>query len=303
MYSFQKMKELYSNDLNFHHLRYFYAVAMEGGLRMAAEKLHVSQSSICTQIKQLEDVLGEKLFFTSGRVLRLTEFGQSIVQYAEDIFTLGVEITKSATTGLSGRRLHLHVGVIDALPKMLCYQLLRPAFQSEENRITCQEGKLGDLLSMLQQHRLDLVIADETASSGEMSRFFNHELSTCGVSFLGTKAFAKSLSGRFPRSLNQARALLPTQNCIMRRELEKWFFRHKIASKIIGEFEDPAFAKIAAAEGHGYIVAPSAVAADTAKRYGLEVLGSTEEIKTTIYAITAERKIMHPLIDLLLRKG
>jgi LysR family transcriptional activator of nhaA len=47
------MEQKYANDLNYGHLRYFYAVASEGGLRQASAKLHVSQSSICTQIRQL----------------------------------------------------------------------------------------------------------------------------------------------------------------------------------------------------------------------------------------------------------
>ena len=52
--------------LNYHHLRYFWTVATEGGLRRASEKLRVSQPSMCTQIKLLEASLGEALFRTSG---------------------------------------------------------------------------------------------------------------------------------------------------------------------------------------------------------------------------------------------
>ena len=54
-------------ELNFHHLRYFWAVAHEGNLTRAAERLHVSQSAVSVQIKQLEQQLGHELFERRGR--------------------------------------------------------------------------------------------------------------------------------------------------------------------------------------------------------------------------------------------
>jgi DNA-binding transcriptional LysR family regulator len=52
--------------LNYHHLRYFWTVAKEGGLRQAAARLHVSQPSISAQIRELEEALGERLFGGRG---------------------------------------------------------------------------------------------------------------------------------------------------------------------------------------------------------------------------------------------
>ena len=48
--------------LNYHHLRYFWVVAKEGGLRKAAEKLNISQPTISAQIAALEGLVGDKLF-------------------------------------------------------------------------------------------------------------------------------------------------------------------------------------------------------------------------------------------------
>ena len=64
--------------LNYHHLRYFYVVAKEGGLARAAAKLHVSQPSISEQIRELENALGEKLFRREGRQNKLTDAGQVV---------------------------------------------------------------------------------------------------------------------------------------------------------------------------------------------------------------------------------
>ena len=72
--------------LNFHHLRYFQAVARLGGLRPAAERLQVSAASISTQVRALESALGEPLFRRRGRTKVLTEAGRTALRYAEDIF-------------------------------------------------------------------------------------------------------------------------------------------------------------------------------------------------------------------------
>ncbi len=72
--------------LNYHHLHYFWAVAKEGNLTRAALQLHVSQSALSTQIKQLEDQLGQALFTREGRVLQLTEAGRVALTYADTIF-------------------------------------------------------------------------------------------------------------------------------------------------------------------------------------------------------------------------
>jgi len=61
--------------LNFHYLHYFRAVAKDGNLTPAATRLHVSQLALSTQIRQLEEQLGQLLFDRVGRTLKLIEAG------------------------------------------------------------------------------------------------------------------------------------------------------------------------------------------------------------------------------------
>ncbi|MBC8125718.1 MAG: LysR family transcriptional regulator, partial [Gloeobacteraceae cyanobacterium ES-bin-144] len=143
------MKEtLLTEFLNYHHLRYFWTVAKTGSLRMASEKLKVSQPSMCTQIKLLEASLGESLFRPSGRSLELTEFGQLIYGYAEEIFALGSEILRATKQAPGTRALRLHVGIVDSFPKLMSYDILRPVLEHQPQvELTCHEGKLADLVS------------------------------------------------------------------------------------------------------------------------------------------------------------
>ena len=78
--------------LNYHHLRYFQAVAHEGNLTRAAQMLNLSQSALSTQIKALEARLGQALFDRVGRQLVLTEVGRIALDHADRIFATGAEL-------------------------------------------------------------------------------------------------------------------------------------------------------------------------------------------------------------------
>ena len=72
--------------LNFHHLRLFQAIAREGGLTRAAERLNLSQSALSTQLQKLEAQLGHALFDRRGKRLALTEAGRIALDYADTAF-------------------------------------------------------------------------------------------------------------------------------------------------------------------------------------------------------------------------
>ena len=283
--------------LNYHHLRYFYTVAKEGSLRGAAEKLKISQSSICAQIQLLESALGEDLFRLSARSLVLTEFGHLILGYAEEIFRLGRELLNAREQFPGVRALRLNVGIVDSFPKLTSFEILRPAFTHDPPiHVTCHEGKLDDLLVQLATHRVDVVLADEPASPGLQLKTFNHPLGSSGITFCAAPSLARTLKGRFPRNLNGAPALLGTQNTSLRRGLEKWFRSEGIEPRIVGEFEDGALAKIVATEGIGFIHVPTSSAREAVERYGFTILGRTTKCEIQFYAITAERRVDHPAV-------
>jgi DNA-binding transcriptional LysR family regulator len=65
-------------DVDTRLLRYFTAVAEEGNLTRAAERLYVSQPALTKQIRQLETLLGVRLFTRSRAGMSLTEPGRSL---------------------------------------------------------------------------------------------------------------------------------------------------------------------------------------------------------------------------------
>ncbi|REJ68245.1 MAG: transcriptional activator NhaR [Planctomycetota bacterium] len=283
--------------LNYHHLLYFWTVAKEGGISRAAERLHLAQPTLSSQIKKLESSLGSPLFDRVGRSLELTETGQLVYRYADEIFSLGREMVDTLKGRPSDDRLRLTVGVPDVLPKLIIYELLRPALgSSEEVRLVCFEGKLNELLADLALHRLDLVLADSPLTPGAHVRAFNHLLGECGVTVLGTPVLAKRFKRGFPKSLNGAPMLLPTQNTTLRRSLELWFDAEDIRPQIMHEFEDSAVMKVFGQAGEGLFVSPSAVEKEVKRQYAVQAVGRIAEVTERFYAISIERRLKHPAV-------
>lgn len=290
--------------LNFHHLRYFWMVAREGGLRPAAEKLHVSAPSISAQIRELEEAVGERLFRRSGRANVLTDAGQLVLRYAEEIFSLGRELSNAIRQQPTARALRLHVGVADSFPKLVTLQVIAPVFALPQAvHLIFREGKLEDLLGQLVAHRLDVVLADEPAPSSLKVRVYNHPMGESGVTICATAKLAQGLRKNFPRSLHGAPALLPAEGTGLRRSLERWFQQIGVVPRIVAEFEDAALMKVLASDGHGFIPVPTLVAHEAVERFALKIIGATEKCRDQFFAITPERRIHHPALAAITRRG
>ena len=281
--------------LNYHHLRYFWTVARKGGVRKAAEELHVSQPSISAQLRLLEDALGEKLFRRSGRSLVLTEAGHMALSYADEIFSAGRELVSAIKRHPGARPLRLNVGLTDAFPKLIAFQILKAAFHyADAIHLICREGEIGPLVNQLQTHRLDIVLADEPASSTLKAKTFNHRLGHSGITFCAMPPLASKLRRNFPKSLDGAPALLPSENMGMRKMLETWFDAQDIRPRVIGEFEDSALMEVCSSGGRGFTVVHTVIDRSALKHYGLRVIAKTKDCGSDFFAITAERRVKHP---------
>lgn len=284
--------------LNYHHLRYFWTVAKEGSLAQAAAKLHVSQPSISEQIRELEGALGEKLFRREGRQNKLTDAGQVVFNYAEEIFTLGRELVNAVKQRPGTQTMRMNVGVVDSFPKLVTNEILKPAFaMSQPVHVVCREGKMEDLLAQLAAHRLDLVLSDEPAPSTANLKVFSQLLGVSSVTLCAEATLAQRLKRNFPRTLDNSPALLPAKNTAMRRELETWFRSNSLKPNVVAEFEDLALMKVMAAEGRGFIAVPTVALREAVSRYHFRSIGQASDCRLQFYAITAERRIAHPAVQ------
>ena len=286
--------------LNYHHLLYFWTVAREGSIARACETLRLAQPTISGQLRMLEDALGEKLFAKAGRGLELTEVGQVVFEYADEIFGLGRELQDVLKGRPQGRPRRLIVGIADMVPKLIAYRILRPVLAMPEPiQLICEEGSSSSLLADLADHRLDVVLADVPIPPLRGRRAFNHLLGSCGVTLFGAPALAARYRARFPACLDRAPFLLPIEGSNLSQTLDHWFNQSSIRPQVVGEYKDSALMKTFGGAGAGLFVAPSAIEAEVNSHYGVQVVGRINGMTESFYAISVERRLKHPAVMVL----
>lgn len=283
--------------LNYHHLLYFWAVAKEGSVTRACAKLHLAQPTISGQIKKLEQSLGEQLFERVGRELILTDTGQTVYRYADEIFSIGKELQDTLKGRPTGRPMRLTVGIPEVLPKLIAFRLLEPALHLEDKvKLVCHEGPLEEMLTRLATHDLDVVLSDSPVGSMVSIRAYNHALGACGVGIFGTPKLCRKVERKLPDSLNGAPFFLPAENTALRRSVDHWVDSLQLTPDVIGEIDDTALLKVFAEAGLGFIPAPLAIQAEIEKQYGLRLLLQIPDAIENFYAITVERRLHHPAV-------
>ena len=288
------------SNLNFKHLRYFWAVAANGSIARAADVLHLTPQTISGQLRELEEQLNVQLFEKSGRNLVLTDSGRMVFSYADEMFRLGNELQDVLEGRIPGTALTLNVGVAMVVPKLLAYRLLEPVLAMDEPvRLVCQEAPLSELLADLSVHKLDLVIADCPLSPTLNVRAYNHPLGESGISFFAARTVARRYQKNFPLSLDNAPMLMPTASSALRRMLEQWFDARHIKPLIVAEFDDRALMKAFGEASAGIFTSPTTVEDDVVAKYGVRVIGRTRDISESFYAISAERRIKHPAVTVI----
>ena len=282
--------------LNYHHLLYFWTVAREGGLAPASKVLRLAPPTLSGQIRALEASLGEQLFTREGRRLVLTDVGQIVVRYADEIFNLGNELQRAVEGRASGRVAPLNVGIVDVVPKLVVRRLLDPALHLPDPvRLVCHEDTHERLLARLAAHEIDVVVSDAPVPSGATVKAYNHLLGECGVTFFGHERHAKLRRG-FPGSLDDAPILLPIEGTLLRRALDHWLSSLGIHPRVVAEFEDSALLKVFGHDGVGVFAGPTAVEREIEGQYGVQILGRVEDVRERFYAISAERRLKHPAV-------
>lgn len=283
--------------LNYHHLHYFWLAAREGGVSRAARQLRLTHTTVSEQIHALEEALGEPLFEKKGRGLALTEMGTVVFSYANEIFSLGRELMETVQGRPTGRPVRLVVGIAEFVSKAIAKRILMPALKQPEGiRLICQEDRTERLLSGLAAHEMDVVISDSPIGPGATIKAFNHLLGDCGVTIMAQKGLASRYRKGFPRSLDGAPMLLPTESASVRRGLNQWFESEDIHPLIQAEFDDSALLEVFGQDGLGLVPAPSAIEAQMARQYDFEVVGRIEAVRERFYAISVERRIRHPAV-------
>ena len=283
--------------INLKHLRYFWAVASHGSITKASQTLHLTPQTISGQLRDLEESIGEKLFAREGRNLVLTETGRMVFSYADEMFQLGIELQDVLDGQTFGIKITVKFGVAMIVPKLLAYRVLEPVLQmNESTNLICHEAPLVDLLADMSVHKLDAVLSDCPINPSLNIRAYNHSLGGSGITFFSVPEHAKKLEKNFPQNLHDFPFLMPSKSSSLRMNLENWFDQHAIKPRVVAEFEDRALMKAFGERGTGVFTSPQTMEEDVLEKYGVRVIGRTDEIQENFYLISPERRIRNPAV-------
>ncbi|NNM00949.1 MAG: LysR family transcriptional regulator [Gammaproteobacteria bacterium] len=288
-------------NLNYHHLHYFWAVAKEGNLTRAAKRLHVSQSSLSVQIRQLEDQLGQELFTRNGRKLVLTEAGRLACSYAERIFETGAELMVLFKQGERQRREVLRIGAVSTLSRNFQESFVEPLMSEPDVQMVLQAGSLTDLMTRLANHALDLVLTNSAVQADAQNPWRCRLIARQAVSVVG-RLPPPPEGASFPEVLGQQPLLLPGHSSEIRGALDVLAEQHEMPLNILAEVDDMALLRLLARDNDALAVLPSVVVRDELRTGALHEYLIVPGLYEHFYAITVKRHYQHPLLKALLAR-
>jgi LysR family nitrogen assimilation transcriptional regulator len=148
--------------MDLRQIRYFIAIAEKGGLSAASEVVHVAQPALSTQIANLEEELGVKLFERHGRGVKLTSAGAIFLRHAyiirDQVAAAKREVTESLPepSGIVYAGLPMTTSNVLAVPII---EHVRKSYPKVDLRIV--DGMSGDVVNWLIEGRLDVAVLYE----------------------------------------------------------------------------------------------------------------------------------------------
>ncbi|GAA4010589.1 LysR family transcriptional regulator [Sphingomonas humi] len=290
--------------LNYHHLRYFWAVAHDGNLTRTADRLNLTQSALSVQIRKLEERLGHDLFERRGRQLHLTEAGRIALDHADTIFATGDELL--GTLQQTGRaRQALRIGALATLSRNFQVEFLRPLMGRNDIEIILRSGSTAELLRSLEALSLDVLLLSSPPARDAMTSFVAHRLAEQPVSLVGTperlgRAHPADGIAPFAALLATQPVVLPTTDSEIRLGFDALMDRLDIRPQIAAEVEDMAMLRLLARADLGLAVLPPIVVKDEIAAGTLIEAGQLPGIAAAFYAVTMERRFPNPLLRELL---
>lgn len=284
-------------ELNYNHLRYFWAVAHDGNLTRTAERMAVSQSALSTQIRKLEERLGHALFEREGRRLVLTEAGRIALDHADSIFATGDELLDVLRE--TGRaRQAVRIGALATLSRNFQIGFVQPLLHRADVELVLRSGSAAELMQALAGLQLDVVLANRPPARDAITPYLAHKIAEQRVSLIG-----RPLPGdtSLAALLTTQPLVLPTLESSVRAAFDALAASLNVRPQIAAEVDDMAMMRLLARDGVGLAVLPPIVVRDELATGSLVELAQLPQVTESFYAVTLDRRFPNPLVVALLR--
>jgi LysR family transcriptional activator of nhaA len=273
-------------------------IANEGHLTRAAERLHVSQSALSIQLRQLEESLGQSLFTREGKRLLLTEAGRIALDYSNAIFRSGDELI-SLMHGQAARRQLVRIGAVATLSRNFQMELVRPLLDREDIELILRSGSLPELLRQLHTHTIDLVLSNRPVPRDAEANWHCHLVDEQPVSLVG-RSISESTPFRFPEDLSDTSLLLPSIESEIRTAFDFLLEQAEIRPRVIAEVDDMAMLRLLARDSGHLALVPPVVVLDELRSGALSERCRIPDLRERFYAIIPRRRFPNAIIRELL---
>jgi len=288
--------------LNYNHLRYFRAIAHEGGLTRAAARLNIAQSALSIQLRSLEESLGHPLFVRQNRSLRLTEAGQMALRYADTIFRTGDELVDTLRHQSPGARQVLRVATVATLSRNFQWEFLKPLSGSQDVQLVLRSGTVRDLIAQLRNHEVDVVLSNQALRRDSDTGYHCHLLAEQETSLVGRPA-AGQARFHFPDDLRKTPVLLPSLESDVRASFDLILDQAGLRPLIAAEVDDMAMLRVLALRLNAVALVPRVVVQDELNSGVLVERYQFSSVKERFYAITSSRTFPNLLVKTLIEQA
>jgi LysR family transcriptional activator of nhaA len=288
--------------INYHHLIYFKEIAAQESVSKAAEVLKVGQPALSSQLKNLEEYLGVKLFERKKRKIFLTEPGKVVLEYANKINSLGQELMQLIDDKVFTNEIHLSIGALDSIPKHLICDIVDLAHKKTDCFLSIYEDSPDALVRSLLAHQIEVMISDQEITRFQRDNIYSKKILHQPIFAYASEDF-KHLKRNFPKSLDGVPCIVPTVHSKIRTSLDHYFHSNGIRPKLIAETQDTSLQKILATRGDGVIFLPGFTAKELVYEKKLSKLGKLKEVYSEYFLVYSERIIENPALDLILKQN
>lgn len=228
-------------------LRSFYAVARMGSFTKAAEHLHVSQPTITTQVRFLEESYQVELFHRSGRRVQLTQLGEQLMQLAQHMFSLEGDAVSLLRDAGELRTGHLRVAAVG--PYHVTQMLADFSQRYPTIKVSVSTGNSQDVLDRLLDYRADVGVLAQLVKDDRFLAvpFSRHPV---GIFTSSNHRFAQRRNIRLAE-LQGERMIVREQGSTTRKALELALHKAGVVPEVVMEISSREVIREAVAQGIG----------------------------------------------------
>ena len=211
-------------------LKYFLTVCELGRIRIAAERLHISEPTISVAIRRLEDDIGQPLFTRNRRQLDLTEAGKRFCARAQEV----VDCFERLEADVESSRIGSHVLRIAAPSTLGEYLYVRfiPAFSEKHPSVLFETPPMTsvDAAQQVLDERMELAFCDQLAVTSPLLEFLPL-VCTSMYCYVRRDHPLAAQPAATPELLRNEKIILWSERALISRELLRWFASSDVEMK------------------------------------------------------------------------